>query len=163
SDFQGARLAGRGNVEVTGSYSSVHFSGSGESGELQREYTAQLATGVSDHVDWRFRYTRVGPPGGSGESGGVNVLGFGPQWANTSQRFAMALPVGFAFGNDIDIGDTFQIHPTMFVTLPYGRGLEVNSSGKILLPVRGGSVGFAANVGLGLSSDLNRWAIRPEV
>ena len=162
ADLQGARTAGRGNLEVTGSFSSVHFSSEGESGELQREYTAQLAAGTSDKTDWRFRYTRIGPPGDGGE-GGLNVFGVGPKFANARQTFAVALPVGFAFGEDIEVGDTFQFHPTMFFTIPSGRSFETNLSGKALIPVTGGSTGFAANLGFGISSDLDRWALRPEV
>jgi large exoprotein involved in heme utilization and adhesion len=162
ADLQGARLAGRGNLEVTGSFSTVHYSANSQSDEVQREYTVQLAAGTGDHTDWRFRYTRVGPPGGSG-GGGINVFGAGPKFANASQRFAVALPVGFAVGQDISVGDTFQFHPTMFFTFPSGRTFEVNLSGKALVPLSGGSTGFAANLGFGLSSDLDRWALRPEI
>lgn len=162
ADLQGARLAGRGNVEVTGSFSSVHVSDQGESGELQREYTAQLAAGTGDKTDWRFRYTRIGPPGDGG-GGGLNVFGVGPKFANARQTFAVGLPVGFAFGEDIEVGDTFQFHPTMFFTIPSGRSFETNLSAKVLVSLTGGSTGFAGNLGFGISSNLNRWALRPEV
>lgn len=162
ADLQGARLAGKGNVEVTGSFSTVHVSADGESEEAQREYTAQLAAGTGDHTDWRFRYTRVGPPGDGGE-GGVNVFAAGPKFAIISQRVAFAVPMGFAAGEDIDIGDSFQIHPTVFFTLPAGSNVEVNLSGKLLVSLSGGSTGFAGNLGFALSSDLDRWALRPEV
>lgn len=162
ADLQGARVAGRGNVVVTGSFSTVHYSADEDGGEIQREYTGQLAAGTSEHTDWRFRYTRIGPPGDGGD-GGFNVFGVGPKFSNASQRFAVALPVGFAFGQDLSIGDTFQFHPTMFFTFSSSRTFEANLSGKALIPVTGGSVGFAANLGFGLSSALDRWALRPEV
>ncbi len=162
ADLQGARLAGRGNVEVTGSFSSLSYAGSGQTEAIQREYTAQLATGAGDNTDWRFRYTRIGPPGGS-EGGGINVFGTGPKFALSRDRFAVALPVGFASGEGIDVGDTFQVHPTVFFTYAAASGLDVNLSGKLLLSVRGGEPGFAANLGLGISTDIERWAVRPEV
>lgn len=162
AELQGARLAGKGKVEVTGSFSSVSFAEGGDSGEIQREYTAQLAAGAGEHTDWRFRYTRIGPPGDGGE-GGVNVIGIGPKFALRRDRAAIALPIGFAIGEDIDVGDTFQFHPTVFVTIPAARGFEVNLSGKALIALTGGNLGLAANLGLGLSSDLERWALRPEV
>jgi hypothetical protein len=162
ADLQGARLAGRGNVEVTGSFSTIHFSSDSDGGEVQREYTGQLAVGGGDHTDWRFRYTRIGPPGDGGD-GGLNVFGVGPKFATASQRMAFALPIGFAVGQDISVGDTFQMHPTVFFTVPAGRSFEVNLSGKALVSLSGGSTGFAANLGFGISSDLDRWALRPEV
>ena len=161
ADLQGARTAGRGNVEVTGSFSSVHYSAEGESGETQREYTGQLAAGYSDGTDWRFRYTHIGPPDGG--EGGINVFGVGPKFASAGQRFAVALPVGFAYGEDIEVADTFQFHPTLLFTIPSGRNFETNLSGKILVPLSGGSSGFAANLGFGVSPNLDRWALRPEI
>jgi hypothetical protein len=162
ADMQGARLAGKGKVEVTGSFSSVSFAEGGDSGEIQREYTAQLAAGTGERTDWRFRYTRIGPPGDGGE-GGINVIGVGPKFALRPDRAAIALPFGFAFGEDLNVGDTFQFHPTVFFTVPAARGVELNLSGKAMIAVTGGNLGLAANLGLGLSSDLQRWALRPEV
>jgi hypothetical protein len=161
ADLQGARLAGKGRVEVTGSFSSVSFSESGDSGELQREYTAQMAVGAGEKLDWRFRYTRIGPPG-DGSEGSINVFGAGPKFGLNKDRVAVALPVGFAVGEGIDVGDTFQIHPTVFFTLPASDNFELNLAGKVLLSVKGGSAGVAANLGLGISSNLERWALRPE-
>jgi hypothetical protein len=162
ADLQGARLAGKGKVEVAGSFSSVSFAEGGDSGELQREYTAQVATGIGERTDLRIRYTRIGPPG-DGSEGGINVFGVGPKFALSNDRFAVALPVGFAVGEDLSVGDTFQVHPTVFFTFPAAPGFDINLSGKALFSVSGGSLGLAANLGLGISSNLERWALRPEV
>jgi hypothetical protein len=165
ADLQGARLAGKGKVEVTPSFTSVAASQSGASEAVQREYGFMLAAGTSDHLDWRFRYIRVAAPGGSGGEGSFNVLGIGPKFGITPNRVAIGLPIGFAFGDGIDnVGDTFQCHPTLFVTLPAGRCFEVNVSGKALFWIGGGLefIGYAGNIGLGISTDLDRWAIRPE-
>src|SRR5262249_38779679 len=100
ADLQGARLAGPGRTEVTGSYSWVSYSESGQSEAVQREITGQLAVGTGEHTDWRFRYTHVGPPDGS--TGGVHVFGAGPKYSLSRDRCAVALPVGFAYAQDID-------------------------------------------------------------
>jgi hypothetical protein len=161
AELQGARLAGHGRTEVTGSFSSVSFSEGGQTETLQREYTGQLALGTGENMDWRFRYTHIGSPDGG--SGGIHVFGAGPKYSVVRDRFAAAVPVGFGYGEGIDVGDTFQIHPTIFFTVPAASGLDVNLSGKMLIRFVGGDPGFAANLGLAIGPDLARWALRPEV
>jgi hypothetical protein len=158
ADLQGARLAGKGRMQITPSFSTVSYSAPGESEELQREYTVQIAGGVTDNVELRARYTRIAPPGGSDGEGGINVIAAGPKFAVLPGRLAVGLPVGLAFGDGIEAIQTTQFHPTVFLTVPVGRNVEVNLSGKALLP----NAAFAANLGLGLSTNLDRWAVRPE-
>ena len=154
SDFQSAKLVGRGRVEATPSYSSVSFSGN-NGGHVQDEYGLQLATGVLDRLDLRARYVRVE---------GVNVLGFGPKIGLVKDKVALAVPVGFAFGNGVDSGESWAVHPTLLLTAPVNPHLELNASTKGLIPLssRGGDALVAVNVGAGFGN-LQRWAIRPEV
>lgn len=68
--------------------------------------------------------------------------------------------MGFAFGGDVEGIEEFEVQPTLLLTLPVGEYIEVNPSAK-------GTIGeedfyMAFNLGLGLSADFNRWAIRPE-
>ena len=154
SDFQSAKLVGRDRVEVTPSYSSVSLSGT-DGGHVQNEYGLQLATGVLDRVDLRARYVRVE---------GVNVLGFGPKISLVKDKVALAVPVGFAFGKDVDSGKSWAVHPTVLLTAPVNSHVELNASAKGLIPVSsgGGDRLFAVNVGAGFGN-LEKWAIRPEV
>lgn len=160
SDLQGAHTVPKGTIELTPSYSSVAASGDGESGLLQREYTLQLGAGTGERSDWRFRFTRID----FGEGEGLNVVGLGPKFAVQPDRVAVAIPVGFAIGQGLDITETIQIHPTLFVTLPAAEAMEINLSGKVLVPIRHAStLGVAANLGAAIGPDIRRWAIRPEV
>ena len=154
SDFQSAKLVGRDRVEVTPSFSSVSVSGN-NGGHVQDEYGLQLATGVLDRVDLRARYVHVE---------GVNVLGFGPKIGLVKDKVALAVPVGFAFGKDVDSGKSWAVHPTLLLTAPVNSHMELNASTKGLIPLSsgGGDTLVAVNVGGGFGN-LERWAIRPEV
>jgi hypothetical protein len=99
SDFQSAKLAGRDRVEVTPSASTVSVSGS-DGGHVQDEYGLQVGVGVLDRLDLRARYVRVG---GFNGVGGINAVGFGPKIGLVKDRLALAVPVGFAFGQDLEI------------------------------------------------------------
>ncbi len=158
SELQSARLAGRGRVEITPSYSHTAFSNDGETEKVQDHFGLQLATGVSDKTDLRVRYELI-----KVEDDYVNVLGAGPKFGTASERFAFYAPIGFAFGSDIDMSETFQFHPTALVTIPAGDKTEVNLSGKALIPFDQDQDNLIAfNLGLGLGSDLNDWVVRPE-
>jgi len=158
SDLQSARLAGPGRVEVTPSYSSVTASGEGESVKVQDHFGVQLATGVSDKVDMRFRYEYVDLDGD-----GIHVVGAGPKFGLVQDRFAFYLPLGTGFANGVQSSDLLQIQPTALFTLPVSPQFEVTASGKaILWKDRDIDDLLAFNLGAGLSNDLDRWAIRPE-
>lgn len=154
SDFQSAKLAGPGRVEITPSASTVSVSGEDE-GHVQDEYGVQVGTGVLDRLDLRARYVRVE---------GINGVGFGPKIGLVKDRLALAVPVGFAFGEDVETGKTWTVHPTLLLTQPVVPRLEVNASVKGLIPLSkdGGDTLVAVNLGLALG-DLERWAIRPEI
>jgi hypothetical protein len=163
SDLQSARLAGTGRIEATPSFSTVSFSGDGESERIQTHVGLQVATGIGARTDLRLRFERIDV---RDEDFGANVIGFGPKFSLMFDRIALNLPVGFAFGSDIEMSETWQIHPTLLGTLPVHPAVELNGSIKMLVPlVERNEIDdlVAFNIGLGIGPDLARWAIRPEV
>ena len=160
SEMQGARLVGEDNHEFTAGYTTVSVSNDAESDALQDEYGLQYAYGLSNHTDLRFRYVHV-----TSESGDINfnVIGFGPKFSLKEDIAAFYLPVGFAFGEDLEVSDTWQMHPTFLFTLPLGKNFELNPSAKALIPVgNDNDILIAFNLGAGISTDFSKWAIRPE-
>ena len=164
SDLQSARLAGPGRIELTPSYSAVSASSEGETEHIQDHYGVQAAVGVASFLDFRVRYERIEVDVENGEPFGVNVLGFGPKFGLVKDWLALYLPVGFAFGEDIEVSETWQFHPTVLFSIPFNKYVELNTSAKALIPLQQDKDTLLAfNVGFGLSSNLNRWAIRPEI
>jgi hypothetical protein len=163
SDLQSAKLVGKGHVEVTASGSTVSFSGDEGTSHIQDQVGIQIATGLSGQLDLRARYEYIWV---ADDGPSVHVLGFGPKFQFLKNHIAGYLPVGFAFGSDIDeVGDTWQIHPTLLLTANAHRNLEINGSAKYIIPLSGdgGDNLLAFNLGLGFGPDLERWAIRPEL
>lgn len=169
SEMQSAKLAGPGHIEVTPSFSSVSVSSEGESEHIQNHLGIQAGLGINRIMDFRLRYEHISvdmetfdPE--STESFGVNVLGFGPKFSLVKDRVAFYVPVGFAFGEDLEVSDTWQIHPTLLVTLPISKYIEFNPSVKVLVPFQREQEGLVAfNLGVGVSTNLEKWAIRPEI
>jgi len=165
SDLQSARLLGKGNIEVTPSYSTVSASDEGETEQIQTHYGAQIGFGLARFVDLRLRYEHISADMEEGTVS-ANVLGFGPKFRLARNWLAFYVPIGFAFGGDVeDGGDSWQVHPTLLATIPVAKFLEINPSAKVMIPFNSdaGDTAYAFNLGLAISSDVTKWAIRPEV
>jgi hypothetical protein len=165
SDLQSAKLLGKGNVEVTPSYTSVSVSDEGQTEHIQNHYGAQIGFGLAKFMDLRLRYEHISATVDE-ESVSANVIGFGPKFRLAKNWLAFYVPIGFAFGGDVEDGsESWQIHPTLLATLPIGKYLEINPSAKIMIPFSSDAFDtlYAFNLGLAISSDVSKWAIRPEV
>lgn len=162
SDFQSARIVPKGKVEVTPSFSAVTFTEDGDTEHLQDVYGAQVAFGAGEVSEVRVAFARVDFVD---EDGGFNVFGFGPKWRIVRDHMAGYLPVGFAFGEDIEVSETWAVHPTVIFSGRLHRVVEVNPSVKVLLPLAGGAeeIRLAFNLGFGISNNLDVWALRPEI
>jgi hypothetical protein len=165
SDIQSAKLLGPGNIEVTPSFSSVSVSSEGETDHVQNHVGVQAGFGLLKFMDLRMRYERITGDIDEEEGFGVNVLGFGPKFRLAKNWLALYIPVGFAFGEDIDIAETWQVHPTLLATWALGKSFELNPSAKVMIPLRGGEIDtlYAFNLGAAISTDVSKWAVRPEV
>ncbi|MGB6867171.1 MAG: hypothetical protein WBE11_15910 [Candidatus Aminicenantaceae bacterium] len=164
SDLQSAKLLGPGNFEATPSFSSVSVSSEGESEHIQNHFGIQAGYGIFSKMDFRLRYERISVDMNSNDSFNVNVLGFGPKFSLLKDWIAFYVPVGFAFGEDIEVSDTWQVHPTLLFTLPISKYFEFNPSAKVLIPFKSEQDTLVAfNLGLAISTNLEKWAIRPEI
>jgi len=163
SDLQSAKLLGRGNVEVTPSYSSVSLTADGDTQHIQSHYGVQAGYGLFGFMDLRLRYERIDATIEE-ESIGVNVFGFGPKFRLLKNWLALYVPVGFAFGPDVESSQSWQVHPTLLATWALGKSIEINPSAKAMIPFQGdtGTL-YAFNLGMALSTDVSKWAVRPEI
>jgi hypothetical protein len=165
SELQSARTLGPGRSEITASYSFVHPEDEPEDLAEQRNIAVHVGLGLAPSTDLRIRLERMSArESDADESVTAYVLAAGPKFGLVPDRLALFVPVGFAFGDDIDAEDTFQIHPTLIGTLPLASGLDLNGSAKVLVPITGeGDNLIAFNVGLGIGEGIRRWVIRPEI
>jgi len=160
SDLQSARLVGKGNVEATPSYSTVGFSEEGESEGIQNHVGLQLAYGISSKIDLRLRYEYIWLK--EGEDYSKSVIGLGPKFSLLENKIAFYLPVGRALGEETS--ETWQLHPTLLLTFPAMEDkLDISFSSKYLIAFCEDCDNLVAfNLGLALSKNVKRWAIRPE-
>jgi hypothetical protein len=159
SSFQSAKLLEEGEIELTPSFGTTKFEMSGESAERVSDYFGiQLAHGASEKTNMRFRFERNEY---ARSSGAMNFIGFEPKVRIVEDVFAFSFPIAVLFTDEF-VDDGFQFQPSFHETIPINQHVEANFSQKILIFPSLPETLLALTIGAGLSTDLNRWAIRPE-
>jgi hypothetical protein len=146
---------------LTPFYSSVWNSAEGETERVQNHLGVVAAAGVSEAFDLRLRYEYISAAGDA--DGDVHVLGLGPKVRLVTDRLAFSVPVGTAFGQDVESSESWQIHPTLLLTLPASDRVDITASAKLLHPFNedfDDLIGLNLGIGIGASS---RFVLRPEV
>jgi len=159
SELQSARMVGEDQFEITPSFSQTSYTEDGASEFWQLGVGVQAAYGLHEKVDIRMRAEHIflDLP-----LYGVTALAFGPKFSLIEDRLAFYLPVATAFGEYYE--GTWEIHPSLICTVPaVADKLDINFSTKYLVMFCEDCLDpFAVNLGLAISTDLNKWAIRPE-
>ena len=160
ANLQDARMVGKGNVRVTGFWSGLNDTG--EDGEkVADEYGAMLGFGSSDRTEIQVRFERIAFADGDD---GYQFLSIGPKFGLVEDRLALLVPGGVYVGEDIGWVETIQFQPALMGSLPVSRNFEFNTAARFILPLDPDLfTWFNVGFGVGLSSDLDRWAILPEV
>ncbi len=159
SELQSARTVGKNRVELLPHYTRSFFSADGETDGVQSHLGIQAAYGITDKFDLRLRFEHIWL---GDEDDGTQVIGIGPKLNIVDEIFSGYVSVGRALGEGSD--NSWIIQPTALVTWPaVDHILDINLSPKYLLTLgEDQSDYFAANLGLAVSTNLDRWAVRPE-
>ena len=161
SELQSARTVGQNRIEIAPSFSSVHYSEEGETDGAQNHMGMQVAYGITPNIDVRARYEYLWTINDAFEEG-VHIFGIGPKFGIVKDKIAFYAPIGRALGEDYK--DSWQLHPTLLLTLPVMRDkIDITLSPKyLLLFCEDCDDLIAINLGLSFSTNLHKWAIRPE-
>ena len=164
SELQDARLVGQGRIEMTPFASTI--SAEGQTNHVQNDFGVQAGVGVLSFMDFRFRYEYLYHPDSGDaydESYGAHVLAVGPKFSLVKNILALYLPIGFGFGEDVKISETWQFHPTLIATAPLAKGFTLSVSAKALIPLySGGNTLYAVNLGMGIAPNAGPVTLRPE-
>lgn len=154
TDFQSAKTVGKGNLELT-----PHLTGT--FGEDVRYPTSgmTLAYGVSDRIDLRA-------------SASTNLvltsLSVATKWNVIKDKLSFNLPVGtFLANSDLDIDRVVVLQPTLLLTMPIKKGLDLTLAPQYVLlhnefsgwqkPM------FAPNIGFSIQRPGSKFELRPEL
>jgi hypothetical protein len=165
STLQSARVLNTGQVEITPSFSSISIADDGESEHATSNIGAQLGIGVARNFNLRFRFEHmIMDDDISGFVDNYSFLSFGPKFGSEQGIVALSCPFGTFIGEMFEGNNTWLVIPTLHVTVPVNQVFEVNLSPRFLIFFEDNADNLIAlNAGIGLSQDLSRWAIRPEL
>ena len=160
SSFETARLLEPGDIEVTGAYDRYSYGGDGESELANNNLTARAGIGVTDWMDVKLRYTRLMPPSDDfEESMGVNYMDVAPKFGIVPDYFAISLPIGCYFEG----GAEWVTSPKLLFTYPHKSNIFDATLGAKADIFFSGDTYLGFTFGMGFSSDVEQWAVRPEI
>lgn len=152
--YESARMLPKGGTEIKTSYTHVRVAAEGENEKINDGLGLGLGYGVTDRINLKVRYERLS------NEGNVNFVAFGPKIALKPNKIAAMLPIGVYF----DEGEsTWGVHPSLLFSTSKNNKVEgtVGLRSDIFFE-EDSEVLFGINLGLGLSQNLDRWAIRPD-
>lgn len=180
NQYEKAATLKQGNIELAGSFTGYSAGGVGGTVATNNNFGFRAGYGISDKVDLKFRYERLSPRDGfdsedvfdEGNITGVNYFSIIPKFALIPEKLSLLVPLShYSFKEEIDgkenSGTMNSIAPQLIYTLTSAKNKSDFSFGLkadcLLNNNGGGGVLLGTIVGAGFSSDLSKWAIRPEV
>ena len=163
ANVQDARTVGKGRVRAAGYWSGLKDTDAapGEDAKLADEFGGILGVGVSESAELQFRLERIDF---AQEDDGYQFLSFSPKFGLVRDKLAFMVPIGLYFGGGLQWQETFQIQPSLIGSAPVNDNFEVNMSGRFVVPFNSDLYKWAIlGFGFGVSSDLDRWALLPEI
>ena len=158
STFESARTLGNNKMDLTGNYSAYTAHNDGESEQVSNNLGIRLGFGITERFDIKMRYERISL---SGEGTGLNYLELSPKVSLIRNKIAAILPLGLYFDEE---GHAFVLSPKFIYTYPANTKFDISFSTKadIFLEKDVDDILLGFNIGFGLSTDLEKWAVRPE-
>jgi hypothetical protein len=160
SSFEGARTLKKGQTEVAGNYSSYSATSEGDNIETNKNFGLRLGFGLGPRTDLRIRYERIAPVDTEGEGIGVNYLAITPKYSFVNDKISGS----FTLGTYSAQGDIYLfLSPKMIFSYPVKNKFEPTFAIKTDIFPFDQAFFLGMNLGFGISSDLDKWAIRPEL
>ncbi len=164
TNYESARSLKKNQLEAAASYTAY-----GNLGEpAQNNMGVRVGYGITDKFDVKITYenaTTVNSGSDFIEQYKMNYVSVSPKWTFIKNVLALKIPVNMYSMKyqDGDQESLFNISPTLLATWPVSQQFEVGMSVTYQSGVPGYQSIFSTGIGMGISKNLDRWAIRPEI
>lgn len=173
SSYESAKTLNKGQLELAGNYSSysLRYEDENEQKEMSKvnkNYGFRIGYGISPRFDLKFRYERLVPllQSDKEQLNGANYFALTPRYAILMNHIAGALDVGvysYYLKEDNQSDVMFFFTPRLAFTYPSGKHFDLTLNAKVDIMPTASLTFLGLNLGCGISSDLNKWALRPEI
>lgn len=178
NQYEKAGTLKKGNIELSGNVTGNSITGVGESAAINNNFGFRAGYGITDKFDLKIRYERLIPTT-KNEDGfnGANYISIVPKFALIPNKLSLLVPLSrYSFTDVISESKSSlnSIAPNVLYTITGAKkkndvtfGLKTDflfgGGGSKEFEGGGGAVILGLTVGAGFSSDLSKWAVRPEV
>lgn len=163
SSFESARMLQPGQFQAGGNFSRYFYEEKDEKkvfkfSSSNNNYTAAAGYGISDKWNVKLRYDYIDFPG-TGLP--YNYFGITPKYSLIQNKLAAELSTGmYAAHGD---APTYVTSPELLVTISQTNTFETTFTGKAdFYWLKNQSIPLGFTFGFGFSSNLDKWAVRPE-
>jgi hypothetical protein len=178
NQYEKARTLKEGNAEFSGSFTGYGIAGAGGSLGTNNNFGLRAGYGLTDKFDIKLRYEHLittdnfAEEFSDGEVKGTNYYSIVPKFSLVTDKLSLLIPLShYSYKEEIDEKENKaslnSIAPQILYTITNSKNKIDFSFGMkadyLFGNDGGGGVLFGTTVGAGFSSDLNKWAIRPEV
>ena len=178
NQYESAATLKKGNLDLAGSFTGYSVSGGLVSGSSNNNFGFRVGYGISDKFDLKFRYERLIPAkgfnsdfGGDGEINSINYFSIVPKIALIPEKLSLLVPVShYSYKeliNDEEVSANLNsITPQLIYTLNTSKNkvdFSFGLKGDCFFGEGGASLFMGTTAGAGFSTDLSKWAIRPEI
>lgn len=178
--LESAQMLDKGHIGIHGSYSrnyGMNFNSGRDApfSVYNKNYGFGLEYAFSDNYNMRLKYARLdcdlsladfGFTGfiGDWEIPNLNFIELSNKFCLVKDKMAIAVPLSFYFHEE-GLQSDVTIEPKFLWTIRKNDKFEFSVIPKVKLMISNDGVLFlpGINVGMGLSTDLNKYAIRPEL
>ncbi len=164
SSFESTKILPKGQIECMGNYSTYYYNNSDGTENVNNNFGLRVGYGFNDRFDLKLRYERLNPAQ-EGEDININYFAISPRFSLKKDRITGAVDLGkyiYSVDNEGSESSTF-ISPRIAFGNSSGKNFDITLTTKIDIFPDDDETLWGINLGCGFSSDLNKWAIRPEI
>jgi hypothetical protein len=170
SHFESAKTLEKNQLQVRGNYDRYSASADGDSEKTNYNFGGTVGYGVCHNFDVKLRYERMNAfkddefPDVDPIS--INFIGISPKYMVIEDILSVKLPFNYYFNTES--GDEafkeWAIAPAVLGTLPVNENFDLTGGIQYQHFFENEIENFLGfSLGLGFSSNLEQWAIRPEI
>lgn len=176
NQYEKAGTLKKGNIEISGNATANSVISDDESENVNNNFGFRVGYGLSERFDLKLRYEHLMPTNDNSEDfNGADFISIVPKFALIPNKFSIMLPLSRyswkdSFNYTVTHESLFSIAPTLLYTFTsknMKRDLSLGFKTDFLIGSDGedesGAIIPGITIGAGFSSDLNKWAVRPEI
>lgn len=166
SHYERAGTLEKNQLEVSGNFEKYDGIVNGDVDEVNYNYGGTIGYGICEKFDVKFRYARMNEFEDETLGRGPirqNFFSLSPKYMIIDEVFSVKLPMNLYHSSSAESA-VFAVAPGLLGTWPVSNSFDVTMGTQYQIPFdEGFDPFFGLSLGFGASTDLDVWAIRPEI